>query len=86
MLRAPAGNLKIEVQWEPHYRPPVWPPAKDEQLMMVHLDIGVDSLDNGVRWAIAQGARLARHQPQYDVRVLLDPEGHPFCLFPDDTL
>ena len=86
MLRAPAGDLKIEVQWEPHYGPPVWPSTEGEQLMMMHLDIGVDDLDCGVRWALAQGARLAEHQPQPDVRVMLDPEGHPFCLFPDDSL
>jgi len=54
--------------------------------MMQHLDIGVGDLDAGVRWAQAQGARLAEHQPQEHVRVMLDPEGHPFCLFPDDTL
>ena len=86
MLRAPAGDLKLEVQWDPHYRPPVWPSVEGEQLMMVHLDVGVDDLDRGVTWALAQGARLAEHQPQHDVRVMLDPEGHPFCLFPDDTL
>lgn len=55
MLRAPAGDMKIEVQWEPHYRPPVWPSVAGEQVMMVHLDIGVDDLDSGVRWALAQG-------------------------------
>jgi hypothetical protein len=27
------------------------------------------------------GATLAQVQPQDDVRVLLDPDGHPFCLF-----
>ncbi len=54
--------------------------------MMVHLDIGVDDLHSGVGWALAQGARLAEHQPQHHVRVMLDPEGHPFCFFPDDTL
>jgi len=86
MLRASDGRLKIEVQWEPDYRPPVWPGVAGEQLMMLHLDIGVDDLDSGVRWALAQGARLAEHQPQDHVRVMLDPEGHPFCLFPDDTL
>jgi hypothetical protein len=37
-------------------------------------------------WAIEQGAELASDQPQDDVRVLLDPEGHPFCLFPDGSL
>ena len=25
--------------------------------------------------------RLAEFQPQDDVRVLLDPAGHPFCLW-----
>ena len=82
MLRAPDGSMKIEVQYEPHYRPPVWPPVEGEQLMMVHLDIGVDDLAAGVAWAVQAGARVADHQPQDDVRVMLDPEGHPFCLFP----
>jgi catechol 2,3-dioxygenase-like lactoylglutathione lyase family enzyme len=86
LLRAPAGDLKLEVQWDPHYRPPVWPSAAGEQLMMMHLDIGVADLDAGVAWALAQGARVAEHQPQDGVRVMLDPEGHPFCLFPDDSL
>lgn len=86
MLRAPDGRSKIEVQWEPHYRPPVWPPIEGAQLMMMHLDVGVADLTLGVSWALEQGARLAQHQPQDDVRVMLDPAGHPFCLFPDDTL
>lgn len=86
MLRSPAGDQKIEVQWERHYRPPAWPGVEGEQLMMMHLDIGVADLESGVAWAISQGARLAEHQPQDDVQVMLDPEGHPFCLFPDDTL
>ncbi len=49
--------------------------------MMIHLDIEVDDLDDGVAWAIEAGATLAEHQPQDDVRVMLDPAGHPFCLF-----
>ena len=51
--------------------------------MMIHLDIGVDDLDAGVAWAIDAGATLAEHQPQEAVRVMLDPAGHPFCLFAD---
>lgn len=86
MLRSPTGELKIEVQWEPHHRRPVWPSAVGEQLMMMHLDIGVADLDAGVRWAEQQGAVLADHQPQEGVRVMLDPEGHPFCLFHDDSI
>lgn len=86
MLRSPAGDMKIEVQWEPRYRAPVWPGTAGEQLMMMHLDVGVADLDAGMAWALAQGARVACEQPQPEVRVMLDPEGHPFCLFPDDTL
>jgi hypothetical protein len=50
--------------------------------MMMHLDIGVGDLEAGVAWAIESGARLAEFQPQEHVRVMLDPDGHPFCLFP----
>jgi hypothetical protein len=49
--------------------------------MMVHLDIAVENLDKGVAFAREIGARLSDHQPQDDVRVMLDPAGHPFCLF-----
>lgn len=31
--------------------------------------------------AVEAGATLAEVQPQDDVRVLLDPEGHLFCLW-----
>lgn len=86
MLRAPAGDLKIEVQWDPNHQPPVWPSIAGEQVMTLHLDIGVADVESGVQWALANGARMAEHQPQPDVRVMLDPEGNPFCLFPDDTL
>ncbi|MEM1334520.1 MAG: VOC family protein [Actinomycetota bacterium] len=86
MLRSPTGDMKIEVQGDPNYRPPVWPSVDGEQLMMMHLDVGVADLDAAVRWAVDQGAAVSHHQPQPDVRVMIDPEGHPFCLFPDDTL
>ncbi len=49
--------------------------------MMIHLDIGVDDLDAGVAWALGAGATVAEHQPQDGVRVMIDPAGHPFCLF-----
>jgi hypothetical protein len=59
----------------------VWPPKPGEQQMMLHLDIAVEDLESGVAWALAAGATLAEFQPQEDVRVVLDPAGHPFCLF-----
>ena len=82
-LRSPTGDQKMEFQWEQHYRAPTWPPAPGEQQMMMHLDIAVDDLDAGVAWAVEAGATIAQHQPQVGVRVMLDPEGHPFCLFAD---
>ncbi len=85
-LRSPAADLKIEIQWDQHYQPPTWPAVAGEQQMMMHLDIGVTDLDEGVAWALEAGATVADHQPQQDVRVMLDPAGHPFCLFPDSTL
>ncbi len=83
LLRSPDGDSKLEIQWEPNYVRPTWPSEPGEQLMMIHMDFGVDDLDEAVKWATAAGAKLAAHQPQDEVRVMLDPEGHPFCLFPD---
>jgi hypothetical protein len=60
---------------------PVWPQNADDQQMQVHLEILVDDLEKGVGHALACGASLAGFQPQEDVRVCLDPAGHPFCLW-----
>lgn len=79
-IQSPDGQ-GLSFQWEPDYEPPVWPPAPGQPQMMMHLDIGVDDLDAGVARAQELGARLADHQPQSDVRVMLDPAGHPFCMF-----
>jgi catechol 2,3-dioxygenase-like lactoylglutathione lyase family enzyme len=80
-LRPPGGGIGLSFQDEPHHRPPVWPAAADDQQMQAHLDIAVNDLVAGVERAVSIGATVAEHQPQDDVRVLLDPVGHPFCLF-----
>jgi hypothetical protein len=49
--------------------------------MMLHLDFEVSDLEAEVARAVRLGAELADHQPQENVRVLLDPAGHPFCLY-----
>jgi Glyoxalase-like domain len=49
----------------------------------MHLDIEVDDLDAAIAHATELGATVATHQPQEHVRVLLDPAGHPFCLYLD---
>jgi hypothetical protein len=78
-VTTPTAQLNFE--YEHQWRAPVWPSRAGEQTATQHLDIHVDSLEAGVVWAQACGARLAEHQPQDDVRVLFDPSGHPFCLF-----
>ena len=49
--------------------------------MMMHLDIAVEDLAPAVADALELGATLAGFQPQDDVRALLNPAGHPFCLY-----
>jgi hypothetical protein len=49
--------------------------------MMMHLDIEVEDLAAACEHALSCGANLAECQPQEHVRILLDPAGHPFCLW-----
>jgi hypothetical protein len=48
--------------------------------MQLHLDIDVRDLESAAEHAEACGATRASYQPQSDVLVYLDPDGHPFCL------
>ena len=83
-VRHPSGDLLpagLSFHGDERYVPPVWPSTDDEPQQQVHLDIAVDDLDAGVAWALECGATVAGFQPQPHVRVMLDPEGHPFCLF-----
>ena len=81
VIKPPAGGIGLSFQLEEHHVPPVWPGGPDDQQMQLHLDIGVEDLDAGVARAEQLGATQAAFQPQSDVRVMLDPAGHPFCLF-----
>ncbi|WP_432490820.1 VOC family protein [Kineococcus gypseus] len=71
----------LAFQRERLHRPPAWPARAGEQTQQAHLDVEVDDLAAAAERAVALGARLQEHQPQQDVRVLRDPDGHPFCLF-----
>jgi hypothetical protein len=66
------------------YVRPLWPPVTGKQRTMMHLDVQVDDLDAAAAAAVADaeslGAELAEVQPQANVRVMFDPDGHPFCL------
>jgi catechol 2,3-dioxygenase-like lactoylglutathione lyase family enzyme len=81
VIRPPGGGTGLSFQEESDHVPPVWPPRPGEQQMMMHLDLRVHDLDAAGAHVEAAGARLAEYQPQDDVRVYLDPAGHPFCLF-----
>jgi len=83
LMRDPAGGTDLLFQAERTYRAPVWPEDRDGQDKMLHFEIKVDDLDAAVAHAVALGARVADHQPQPRVRVMLDPAGHPFCLYLD---
>ncbi|MPV36246.1 VOC family protein [Georgenia subflava] len=81
MQRDPAGGAGLSFQREQLHVAPTWPAEDGREQMQLHLDIHVDDLETAVARAVALGARLASFQPQEHVRVMLDPEGHPFCLF-----
>jgi catechol 2,3-dioxygenase-like lactoylglutathione lyase family enzyme len=80
-LTSPEGGSGLSFQTEPSYVPPVWPAGPGDPQMMVHLDFAVDDIAAAAAHAVAVGAVVATHQPQDDVVVLVDPAGHPFCLF-----
>ena len=85
MLRPPDRSTKIEIQFEEHFARPVWPTRTGVQGMQIHLDIWVDDVARGVEWATECGAAEAGTQPEgrdpSRLRVMLDPAGHPFCLW-----
>lgn len=82
VLRDPAGGVALAFQAEPHHVPPVWPPrGPEDQQMQLHLEIEVEDLAAASAHAESCGAPASASQPQDDVRVHVDPAGHPFCLY-----
>lgn len=75
------GVAYLSIQRNDDYVRPTWPGQPGRQQMMLHLDFEVTDLEAETQRAVALGAMLAAHQPQDNVRVLLDPAGHPFCLY-----
>lgn len=71
-------GLSILFQPVDGYVRPSWPTQDRGQQM--HLDFRVPDLGQAVTEAEKLGATLADVQPGETWRVMLDPEGHPFCL------
>lgn len=84
-LRNPGGGMDINIQAEAWYVPPVWPESVPAQTKMMHFEVEVDDVDAAVARAVNFGAREAPQQPAdrdpSRLRVMLDPAGHPFCLW-----
>jgi catechol 2,3-dioxygenase-like lactoylglutathione lyase family enzyme len=77
----PDAQANLAFQTEPTHVRPIWPQTAESQQMQLHLDLHVTDLPGAVEDAVELGATLADFQPQQDVRVMLDPAGHPFCLY-----
>ena len=84
-MRNPAGGVGLNFQAEEWYQPPVWPEKPGQQAKMLHFEVHVHDMDAAVAEVIDAGGREAQHQPEGRdrdaLRVMLDPAGHPFCLF-----
>ena len=77
----PDTPVNLGFQTETNHVRPVWPAGPGDPQMQLHLDLQVTDLEGAAQDAAALGATMAEFQPQEDVRVLLDPAGHPFCLY-----
>lgn len=74
-------RVTLNFEYEEFWTTPVWPAQLGKQTATQHLDLLVHDLPAAVDWAVQCGAREATEQPQGGVRVMIDPQGHPFCLF-----
>lgn len=88
-VETPALDIGLGFQLDEDYARPIWPGTKDDQLQMLHIDIQVDDRRKAMDFALSIGASMPQEQfcqPEWDVQwvTLLDPAGHPFCLFEAD--
>lgn len=81
----PAGEVHINIQGEDWYEPPTYPERRGMQTKMLHFEIEVDDLEAAIATALAAGGTEAPWQPpdraRAHRRTMLDPAGHPLCLF-----
>ncbi len=82
IIGSETSNVDIAFQKNEDYVRPAWPERAGEQQQMLHLDFAVDPADHQhwVEHAVACGATVAGQQYSDHWTVMLDPEGHPFCI------
>ena len=89
-LRNPSGGIALAFGASDDYQLPTWPARSDEPTMMMHFEIAVDDVQASVARAVLAGGTTALWQPPdrdpAGLRVMLDPAGHPFCLFYDPDI
>ena len=84
VLRNP-GGIQLAFQQVEDYAPPTW--GEPTRPQMLHLDTVVDSVEQLHRQrerAEELGARVMHDRvddPEEPLLVLVDPAGHPFCIF-----
>jgi hypothetical protein len=96
LMRHPAGGTGLSFQQTDGYQRPTWPEQPGRQQKMIHLEVqvtpasgdrgyseaeGQAALEAAASLALSAGGTLATPQNRSDVRVILDPAGHPLCLF-----
>lgn len=75
-----SDGMVIAFQEVEGYQPPAWPWEDGKQAQMMHLDLWVDDLEEGVQHALDCGAKQAAQQFFTTSRTMTDPAGHPFCI------
>lgn len=92
LMRDPGGGTGLSFQQTDVYERPTWPEEPGQQQKMLHLEVRVipqdgqepqAALAEATRLALSVGGTLAERQARDDLRVVLDPSGHPLCLFLD---
>ncbi|NYI71739.1 putative enzyme related to lactoylglutathione lyase [Naumannella cuiyingiana] len=79
--QASVGPYTLNFQGVESYAAPAWPGQEHPQ--QFHLDFRVDDVAAATERATGLGASVAAEQPGGEAyRVMLDPDGHPFCLCP----
>jgi predicted enzyme related to lactoylglutathione lyase len=84
-LRDPEGGVHLNIQAEDWYVAPTWPEEPGQQAKMMHFEVQVDDLEDALERTVDAGGSIAPWQPPdrdpSRIRIVLDPAGHPLCLF-----
>lgn len=80
-LAAPGGGTGIGAQLVETFKAPVWPPVEGGADQGAHCDFEVTNLEASIALATRLGAHKADDQFIENLAVMIDPEGHPFCLY-----